>query len=106
MEGRKEGGRVRVRDIVDSAFSKHSAGLSFQCAVASTPIVNMLAITLAIVGEFLNCSVDAGFVLVLPLHHRDLELDSVGVAILVAWLWLGGGAISQIKILIEEYADN
>ena len=51
----------------------------------------MLVITLAIVGEFLNCSVDAGFVLALPLHHRDLELDSVGVAILVAWLWLGRG---------------
>ena len=28
-----------------------------------------------------NCwSVDAGFVLVLPLHHGDLELDSVGVS--------------------------
>ena len=66
----------------------------------------MLAIMLAIVSEFLNCFVDAGFVLVIPLHHRHLELDSVGVAILVAWLWLGGGAISQIKILIEEYADN
>jgi len=50
------------------------------------------------VGEFLSWSVDAGFVLALPLlHHGDLiELDSVGVstkdhvAILVAWPWLGG----------------
>jgi len=30
--------------------------------------------TLAIVSEFFNWSVDAGFVLVLPLHHGDLEL--------------------------------
>ena len=58
--------------------------------------------TLAIVGEFLNCSVDACFVLALPLHHGDLDLDSVGVstkdhvAILVAWPWLGG-PISEIK---------
>ena len=36
--------------------------------------------TLAIIGEFLSWSVDAGFILVLPLHHRDLELDSVGVS--------------------------
>ena len=57
-----------------AAFSKHSAGLSFQCAIALTP----LAYTLAIVGEFLSCSVDAGFVLGLPLHHGDL--DSVGVS--------------------------
>ena len=27
----------------------------------------------------IDSSVDAGFVLVLPLHHRDLELDSLGV---------------------------
>ena len=33
---------------------------------------------LAIVGEFLSCSVDAGFVLALPLHHGDL--DSVGIS--------------------------
>ena len=49
--------------------------------------------TLAIVGKFLIWSVDAGFVLALPLHHGDLELDSEGVsmkAILVAWPWLGG----------------
>jgi len=45
---------------------------------------------LAIVGEFLSCSVDAGFVPALPFHHRDLELDSVGVATMVAWPWLEG----------------
>ena len=66
-------------------FSKHSAGLSFQCAIALTPLIDMLAI----IGEFLSCSMDAGFVLALPLHHGDL--GSVGVsikdhvAILVAW---------------------
>ena len=69
-----------------AAFSKHSVGLSFQCAVALTS----LAKTLVIIGEFLSCSVDASFVLPLPLHHGDLELDSVGVATLVAWTWLGG----------------
>ena len=74
-----------------AAFSKHSAGLSFQCAIALTP----LADTFAIVGEFLNWSVDVGFVLALPFHHGDPELDSVGhstkdhVAILVAGPWLG-----------------
>jgi len=81
------------------AFSKHSAALSFQCAIALTPLVDMLAI----VGKFLSCSVDAGFVLALPLHHGDL--DSVGdstkdhVAILVAWL---GGPICEIKIPVQE----
>ena len=66
-------------------------GLCFQCAVALTQLTNMLAIF----SEFLSCSVDAGFVLVLPLHHRDLELDSGEVstkdhvAILVAWPCLG-----------------
>ena len=39
--------------------------------------------------QLLSCSVNAGFVLALPLHHGDLELDSVGVAILVAWPWWG-----------------
>ena len=33
-----------------------------------------------IVGKFLSCSMDAGFVLALPLHHGDFELDSVGVS--------------------------
>jgi len=77
----------RLATVQMAAFSKHSAGLSFQCAVALTPLAN----TLVIVGEFLSCSVDIGFVLALPLHHGDLELDSVGVAILVAWPWFGGG---------------
>ena len=82
-------------------FSKHSAGLSFQCAIASTPLTD----TLAIVSEFLSCSVDAGFVLALPLYHGDL--DSVGVsmndhiAILVAWPWFGG-PICGIKIPVQE----
>ena len=85
------------------AFSKHSVGLSFQCVIALIPLAN----TLAIVGKFLSCSVDAGFVLALPLHHRDLELDSVGVstkdhvAVLVAWPGLGG-PICEIKIPIQE----
>ena len=63
--------------------------------------------TLAIIGEFLSWSVDAGFILVLPLHHRDLELDSVGVstkdhvAILVTWPWLGG-PICETKIPVQE----
>ena len=55
--------------------------------------------TLAIVGKFLRCSVDAGFVLALPLHHGDLELDSVGVAILVAWPWLGGNSTSALAVV-------
>ena len=82
-------------------FSKHSAGLSFQCAIALTPLIDMLAI----IGEFLSCSMDAGFVLALPLHHGDL--GSVGVsikdhvAILVAWPWLGG-PIYEIKIPVQE----
>ena len=81
-------------------FSKHSAGLSFQCTIALTP----LADTLEIVGEFLSCSVDAGFVLVLPLHHGDL--DSVGVstkdhvAIFVAG-W--GGAYLQVQLKMWGY---
>jgi len=65
--------------------------------------------TLAIVGEFLNWSVDAGFILVLPFHHGDLEVDNVGLstkdhlAILVAWSWLGvGGPICKIKIPVQE----
>jgi len=62
---------------------------------------------LAIVSEFLSWSVDAGFVLALPLHHGDLELDSVGVstkdrfAILVA-LGMVGGPICEIKIPVQE----
>ena len=45
-----------------------------QCAIALTPLADMLAI----VGEFPSYSVDAGFVLALPLHHRDP--DSVGIS--------------------------
>jgi len=60
---------------------------------------------LAIVGEFLSWSVDAGFVLALPLHQGDLELDSVGAStkdhVLVAWPWLGG-PICEIKIPVQE----
>ena len=46
-----------------------------QCAIALTPLVDKVAI----VGEFLSWSVDAGFILALPFHHGDLELDGVGV---------------------------
>ena len=34
---------------------------------------------LMIDGDFFSCSVDAGFILVLPLHHGELELESIGV---------------------------
>ena len=67
---------------------------------------------LAIVGEFLSWSVDAGFVLVLPLHHGDLELDSVGVstkdhvAILVAWPWLGGAYLRDKNTCARTSAEN
>ena len=62
-----------------------------------------------IIGEFLNWSVDAGFVLALPLHQEDLELDSVGVstkdhvAIFVAWPWLGGGLFVRYKYLDKNF---
>ena len=60
---------------------------------------------LTIVGEFLSCFVDAGFVLALPLHHGDLDSAGVStkdhVAILVAWPWLGG-PIWEIKIPVQE----
>jgi len=84
-------------------FSKHSTGSSFQCAVALTPLADILAI----ISEFLSWSVDAAFVLALPLHHGDLELDNVRVstknhaAILIAWPWLGG-PICKIKIPAQE----
>jgi len=74
-------------------------GLSFQCVLALTP----LASTLAIDSEFLSCSVDAGFVLALPLHHGDLELDSVGVStksylkIISVGMAMVGGAYSRDK---------
>ena len=44
--------------------------------MAFTPLAN----TLVIDGEFLSYSVDTGFLLALPLHHKDLELESVGVS--------------------------
>jgi len=59
------------------------------------------------VNSLAGPAVDSGFVLALPLHHGDLELDSVGVsmkdhvAVLVAWLWLGG-PICEIKIPVQE----
>jgi len=68
------------------------------CSIADTTREHA---QVAIVGEFLSCSVDAGFVLALPLYHGDLELDSVGVAILVAWPWLGG-PICEIKVPVQE----
>jgi len=81
-------------------------GLSFQCAIALTP----LADTLVIVGEFLSCSVAAGFILVLPLHHGDL--DSVGVltkhhvAVLVAWPWLGGAYLWDKNTCARTSTEN
>ena len=48
----------------------------FATLALAEALVNMLVIN----GEFLTCSVDAGFILVLPLHHGDLEHDSVGVS--------------------------
>jgi len=56
-----------------------------------------------IVGEFLSWSVDAGFILALPLHHGDLELDSVGISTKdhVAIPVVGGG-ICEIKIPVQE----
>jgi len=66
--------------------------------------------TLAIDGKFLSCSVNAGFILALPLHHGDLELDSVGVSMksyLKLCCYFGsvvitGGPISKIKIPVQE----
>ena len=86
-----------VGHSVDGNVFQELRGLSFQCAVALTPFTN----TLVIDSKFLSCSVNAGFVLALPLHHRDLELDSVGVLmksylnIMLLFLyhshiWLGG----------------
>ena len=87
-------GQDRLTEVghsVDSGVFQALCG--FQCAIALTP----LADTLAIVGEFLSWSMDAGFIVAFPLHHGDLEL----VAILVTWPWLGG-PIYEIKIPVQE----
>ena len=39
-----------------------------------------LAITPSLDREMFSGSVDAGFILALPFHHRDLEPDCVGVS--------------------------
>jgi len=63
---------------------------------------------LAIDSEFLSCSVDVGFVLALPLHHGDLELDSVGVLtksylkIIFVSMAMVGGPIREINIHVQE----
>ena len=63
-------GQDRLTEVGHSVdVSKHFSGFSFQCAIALTPFTNVLAIN----SEFLSCSADAGFILALPLHHRDLE---------------------------------
>jgi len=49
---------------------------------------------LAIVGKFLSCSVDVGFILALPLHHGDL--DSIGIST------KDHVAICEIKIPVQE----
>jgi len=46
-----------------------------------TPLAN----TLAIDGEFLSCSVDAGYVVALPLHHGDLNLTVLEFRRRVTW---------------------
>jgi len=45
--------------------------MMMQCNTIRSPVY-------ATDSEFLNSSGDAGFVLALPLHHRDLEFDSIG----------------------------
>jgi len=98
-------GQDRLTEVghsVDGSIFQALRG--FVLSIALTPLADMLAI----VGEFLNWSVDAGFILVLPFHPGDLELHSVGlstkdhVAILVAWPWLLGGTICEIKIPVQE----
>jgi len=79
-------------------------GLSFECVLTLTPLAN----TLAIDKEFLSCSVDAGFVLALPLHHGDLELDSVGVStksylkVIFVSMAMVGRPIREINIPVQE----
>ena len=52
---------------------------------------------------------DAGFFLAFPLHHGDLELDSVGIfrrkimlLFLVAWPYMVGGPMREMKIPMQE----
>ena len=47
----------------------------------------------------LSGSVDAGFVLALPVHHRDLEPDCVGVS-----MRKGGRLMRGIKIPLQDFA--
>ena len=49
----------------------------------------------------LSGSVDAGFVLALPIHHRDLEPDCVGVSTRGGE---GGGAMRGIKLPPQDFA--
>jgi len=42
-----------------------------------------LANKLGIDGEFLSCSVDAGFILALSLHHRDLAVKKFRLKIML-----------------------
>ena len=62
--------------------------------------------TLVIIGELLSCSMDAGFVLALPLHHGDLELDCVGVAISLAQPWLWGASLTKVILVLYESTVN
>ena len=52
---------------------------------------------LAIDREMFSGSVDAGFVLALPLHHGGVEPDSVGVS-------TEGGAYVRDKIPLQDFA--
>ena len=60
---------TKVGHSIDSGIFHAPLGLSMCCSTDTTH-VNMLAID----GEFLSCSVDAGFILALPLHHGDLAV--------------------------------
>ena len=88
------------------AFSKHSAGLSFQFAIALTPLADMLVI----VGEFLSWSVCTILSMVcgrwlrsgVAMHSTAETLNVKGhVAILVAWPCLRG-PICEIKLPVQE----
>ena len=55
---------------------------------------------------------DTGFVLALPFHRGDLELDRVGLstkdhaAILVAWPWLGGVYLQDKNTCARTSTEN